>query len=101
MAGHAAPGPVETGAPMDYDEHEKTFGGFVAFTKLAIIATINILITLAIFAFGGAGAFWIGMLMLILTIVAAAIGVFTKGSWKSSGIVTVLAVLAMILTVAS
>ena len=100
MAEHAAPGPVATGGPMDYDEHEQTFTGFVAFTKLAVIATINILITLAIFAFGGDGAFWIGMLMLLLTVVAAAIGVFTKGSWKPSGVVTVLALLAMILTLA-
>ena len=100
MAEHAAPGPVEIGAPMDYDEHEQTYKGFVHFTQLAIIATINILITLAIFAFGSGGAFWIGMLVLILTIVAAAIGIFSKGSWKPSAIVTVLAVLAMILTVA-
>lgn len=101
MAEHAAPGPVETGAPMDYNEHEQTYKGFLQFTKLTIIATINILVTLAIFAFGGGGAFWIGMAMLLLTIVAATIGIFTKGSWKPSGVVFVLAVLAMILTVAS
>ncbi len=100
MAEDVASGPVKTGAPMDYDEHEQTFEGFVQFTKLAIIATINILITLAIFAFGSGGAFWIGLLMLVLTLVAAAIGVFAKGSWKPSGVVTVLALLAMILTVA-
>lgn len=100
MAEHAAPGPVETGAPMDYDEHEQTYTGFVQFTRLSIIATINILITLAIFGFGGGGAFWIGMAVLLLTLVAAAIGIFTKGSWKPSGAVLVLAVLALILTVA-
>jgi len=100
MAEDVASGPVKTGAPMDYDEHEQTFEGFVQFTKLAIIATINILITLAIFAFGSGSAFWIGLLMLVLTLVAAAIGVFAKGSWKPSGVVTVLALLAMILTVA-
>ena len=100
MAEHAASGPVETGAPMDYDEHKQTYTGFVAFTGLAAIATINILITLVIFAFGSGGAFWIGTVMLILTIAAAAIGIIFKGSWKYSGIVTVLALLAMILTVA-
>ncbi|HSG94061.1 MAG TPA: aa3-type cytochrome c oxidase subunit IV, partial [Afifellaceae bacterium] len=47
MAEPAAPGPVETGAPMDYSEHEKTYRGFLQFTKLTIIATINILVTLA------------------------------------------------------
>ena len=100
MAEHAAPGPVETGAPMDYNEHEQTYTGFVQFTRLSIIATINILITLAIFGFGGGGAFWIGMVVLLLTLIAAAIGIFTKGSWKPSGAVLVLAVLALILTVA-
>ena len=100
MAEHAATGPAEPGAPMDYDEHERTFKGFVQFTRLAVITTINTLITLVIFAFGSGGAFWIGMAMLVLTIVAAAAGIFTKGSWKPSGAVTVLAVLAMILTVA-
>ena len=100
MAEDVASGPVKTGAPMDYNEHEQTFKGFVQFTKLAIIATINILITLAIFAFDSGSAFWIGLLMLVLTLVAAAIGVFAKGSWKPSGVVTVLALLAMILTVA-
>ncbi len=101
MAEDAAPGPVEPGAPMDYDEHERTYKGFLQFTRLTIIATINVLITLVIFGFGGGGAFWVGMLVLLLTIVAATIGVFSKGAWKPSGVVLVLAVLAMILTVAS
>ena len=98
MAEHAASGPAETGAPMDYNEHERTYRGFVAFIGLAAVTSINILITLIIFAFGD--AFWIGMLMLFLAIAAATIGIIFKGSWKYSGAVTVLAVLAMILTVA-
>ncbi len=100
MAEHAAPGPAEIGAPMDYDEHERTYKGFVAFTRLAAITTISILITLAIFAFGSDGTFWIGVAMLFLTIAAATAGIILKGSWKYSGGVVVLAVLAMILTVA-
>jgi hypothetical protein len=99
MAENAAPGPAEPGAPMDYDEHEQTYGGFVAFTRLAAIATINILIILVIFAFGSGGAFWVGMAMLVLALVAAAAGVFAKGWWQPSGAVLVVAVLAMILTV--
>lgn len=100
MAEHAAAGPADTGAPMDYDEHARTYTGFVAFTGLAAITSINILIILAIFAFGSGGAFWIGMAMLFLTIAAATIGIIFKGAWKYSGAVTVLALLAMILTVA-
>ena len=91
MAEHVAPGPAETGAPTDYDEHAQTYRGFVAFTRLAAITTLNILITLAIFAFGSDGAFWIGMVTLFLTIAAATIGIIFKGSWKYSGAVTVLA----------
>ncbi len=100
MAEHAAPGSHATGAPMDYDEHEQTYKGFVAFTKLAVITAINILLTLAIFAFGSGGAFWIGMLILTLAIAAAAAGGFSKGSWKPSGGVCILAALALVLTVA-
>lgn len=100
MAKHAATGPAETGAPTDYDEHARTYTGFVAFTGLAAITTINILITLVIFAFGSDGSFWIGMATLFLTIAAATIGIIFKGSWKYSGAVAALAVLAVILTVA-
>ncbi len=101
MAEHAAPGSHATGAPMDYDEHEQTYKGFVAFTRLAVITAINILLTLAIFAFGSGGAFWVGMLILSLAIAAAAAGAFSKGSsWKPSGGVCVLAALALVLTVA-
>ena len=100
MAEHAASGAAETGAPMDYDEHERTYSGFVAFTGLAAITSINVLITLIIFAFGSGGAFWIGILILLLAIAAATLGIIFKGSWKYSSAVTAVAVLAMILTVA-
>ena len=100
MAEHVASGPTETGAPMDYDAHVQTFHGFVAFTRLAAITTINILITLVIFVSGSGGAFWIGIAMLFLTIAAVTVGIIFKGSWKYSGGVVVLAVLAMILTLA-
>ena len=100
MAENAAPGSHATGAPMDYDEHEQTYKGFVAFTRLAVITAINILLTLVIFAFGSGGAFWIGMVVLTLAIAAVAAGAFSNGSWKPSGGVCILAVLAMVLTVA-
>ncbi len=100
MAEHAASGLAEPGALMDQGEREKTYQGFVAFTKLSVIATINILITLVIFAFGSGGAFWVGMAVLVLTIGAAAAGGFTNGSIKPSGAVCLVAILAVILTVA-
>ena len=95
MAEHAAPG-----APMDYDEHEQTYKGFVAFTRLAAITAINIMLTLAIFGFGSGGAFWVGMAMLTLVIAAAVAGAFLNGSSKPSGGVCILALLTMILAVA-
>jgi len=101
MAEHAASGPAETGAPMDYNEHTRTYQGFIAFTALTAILTVNILITLAIYAFGsGSSAFWIGTLMLVMAIIAAVIGLFSNGSWKPSGAVFVLIVLVAILTLA-
>ena len=90
MAEHAAPGSHAPGAPMDYDEHKQTYNGFVAFTRLAVITAINILLTLAIFGFGSGGAFWVGMVMLTLAIAAATAGAFSNGSWKPSGGVCIL-----------
>lgn len=49
-------GPLETGAPMDYSEHEKTFNLFVAGTKYGTIFCIALLIAMACYFFTGAGA---------------------------------------------
>ncbi len=35
--------------PMDYPEHERTYSGFVAFTKWGTIAVIAVVIGMAIF----------------------------------------------------
>lgn len=34
---------------MDYNEHERTYGGFLRFTKIAIIALIALLAAMAYF----------------------------------------------------
>jgi Bacterial aa3 type cytochrome c oxidase subunit IV len=82
MAEHSPAGPTELGAPMDYREHDRTFSGFVALTKITILATVAILQSLTLFGLASDG-FWLGMLLLLLTAIAAAIGLFAKGSAKA------------------
>jgi hypothetical protein len=50
-------GPVETGAPMDYREHEKTYGLFLAAAKYGTMAIAALMIAMAAGFFGGAGLF--------------------------------------------
>lgn len=61
-------GPVETGAAMDYSEHEKTYAGFLAGAKYGTIATIGLMIAMAVFFFTGAGALVSFLVFLILSI---------------------------------
>lgn len=92
---------AENTAPsMDYAEHEKTYAGFVAFTKVGVVACLNILLILSVFGFGGGWASVIGTVGLIATIVAAAIGMAAgaKG-WIPSAVVFVILGLMTILTV--
>ncbi|MES0811908.1 aa3-type cytochrome c oxidase subunit IV [Roseibium sp. SCPC15] len=59
---------------MDYDSHERTYEGFINFSKVGTVAVLNIVLCLILFAFGGTAATVFGWLMLIATIVASAIG---------------------------
>ena len=95
MAEHPPSGPVELGAPMDYAEHERTFARFVALTKITVLASVVTLIALAIYGFGGGGAFWLGTLLLVLMLIATAIGVATNGNAKPLTVVAVIGVILM------
>jgi hypothetical protein len=99
MAEHTHSGPAELGAPMDYAEHERTFAGFVALTKILILATINVLIALTLFAFG-AGGFWLGVLLIALMTIGSVISLVTKGSVKPLVVVTIIGVMLFVLSVA-
>ena len=50
MAHHSPAGPVETGAPMDYAEHEKTYHLFLGLAKYGALHVAALLIAMA-FAF--------------------------------------------------
>ena len=82
MAEHMPAAPAELGAPMDYQEHERTFRSFVSLTKISILAGIATLQSLTLFGLASNG-FWAGMLMLLLTTVASVVAFITKGSLKA------------------
>ena len=97
MAEHAHSGPVELGAPMDYAAHRSTFAAFVGLTKITTLSCVAILQALALFGIAN-NAFWLGVLMILLMMVGAAIGVVGKGNIKPLIGVVVLGFILMALT---
>ena len=93
---------TENNAPaMDYAEHEKTYAGFVAFTKVGVIACINVVLCLLIFGLGSGYSNLAGTVALLATIIAAVVGLFAgKKGWVPSAVVFVIAGVLAILTVA-
>ncbi|MBB6222167.1 aa3-type cytochrome c oxidase subunit IV [Rhizobium leguminosarum] len=71
MAEHHT-GPIETGAPMDYKEHEKTYDMFITATKYGSMLLIVLLLAMTAGFFGGAGLLG-GLLVFIILL---AVGVF-------------------------
>jgi hypothetical protein len=71
MAEHHS-GPVETGAPMDYREHEKTYNMFLSGAKYGTMVVAVLLIAMAAGFFGG-GGFLGGLITFIILI---ALGIF-------------------------
>jgi hypothetical protein len=67
----------EGGHPaMDYAEHEKTYDGFVRFAIIGTIWCLTIVVGMAI---GGPGKSWgMGGLLIFLSTVATALGLFIK-----------------------
>ncbi|KGF69536.1 cytochrome c oxidase [Hoeflea sp. BAL378] len=61
-------GPVETGAAMDYSEHEKTYSLFLAGAKYGTIHLVALLIAMAAYFFTGAGAILSVLLFIVLSI---------------------------------
>ncbi len=57
MADHTPTGPVETGAKMDYSEHEKTYALFITLAKYGSLVCVALLIAMAFGFFTNAGFF--------------------------------------------
>ncbi len=68
MAEHHA-GPVETGAPMDYREHEKTYNMFVSGAKFGTMVIAALLISMAAGFFGHAGLLGGILIFIVLTVI--------------------------------
>ena len=71
MADHASDGPVELGAKMDYEEHEKTYSLFVGLTKYVALATAALMIAMAFGFFTSAGFISATILFILLNAVGA------------------------------
>lgn len=99
MAEHFTSAPAELGAPMDYAEHERTYSGFIALTKITILAVIDAMLALVLFSFGGGAGFWLGTLLLLLTMIGVGIGIFARGTVRPLVAVTVIGVLLMVISV--
>ena len=57
MADHSPTGPVETGARMDYPEHEKTYKTFISLAKYTSLVCLALLAAMAFGFFTNAGFF--------------------------------------------
>lgn len=62
-------GPIETGAQMDYAEHEKTYNSFLSLTKWGTMVLVVLMLAMAAGFFMGAGFF--GALFLFIVLNAA------------------------------
>jgi hypothetical protein len=73
MADHSPTGPVETGATMDYSEHEKTYSMFIALAKYGTLFCAALMIAMAFGFFTSAGFFSATILFILVCIVGWAL----------------------------
>ena len=66
MADHTPTGPVQTGAPMDYNEHEKTYSMFITMSKYGTLFCVSLMIAMAFGFFAGGGFFSATILLILL-----------------------------------
>ncbi|MEP9387940.1 aa3-type cytochrome c oxidase subunit IV [Mesorhizobium sp. KR9-304] len=66
MADHSPTGPVETGAQMDYPEHEKTYAGFITLAKYGSLFCGALLAAMAFGFFTTAGFFSSTILLILI-----------------------------------
>ncbi|MBO0346949.1 aa3-type cytochrome c oxidase subunit IV [Roseibium limicola] len=84
---------------MDYPSHERTYEGFINFSKIGTIHVLTIVLCLIMFAFGGTAAHVFGWLMLIANIVATAVGmaIGEKGWIPAAGVFFLSGALAILM----
>lgn len=66
MADHTPAGPLETGAAMDYPEHEKTYSMFLVLAKWVSLICAALLIAMAFGFFTSAGFFSATILFVLI-----------------------------------
>lgn len=66
MADHSPTGPVETGAQMDYPEHERTYAGFIGLAKYGSLFCAALLAAMAFGFFTSAGFFSATILLILI-----------------------------------
>ncbi|MDS1137940.1 aa3-type cytochrome c oxidase subunit IV [Nitratireductor indicus] len=71
MAENLPAGPAETGAEMDYAEHERTYNLFLGLTKYVSLLSIAILIAMAFGFFTSAGFISSTILFILISAVGA------------------------------
>lgn len=99
MAEHISHGPAEVGAEMDYEAHERSYAGFLALAQVTMLATLNILLALVLFAFGNAWGFLLGAILLVLAFIAAAVSLAGRSAWKPSAVVFAIGAVLIALSV--
>ncbi len=62
-------GPLETGAEMDYNEHEKTYTAFIIAAKFGTLIVVALLVAMAAGFFTAAGFFSATILFFVLVVV--------------------------------
>ena len=66
MADHSPTGPLETGAAMDYSEHERTYSMFVGLAKWGTLICAALLIAMAFGFFVASAGFFSSLILIIL-----------------------------------
>lgn len=66
MAEHLPAGPLETGAEMDYREHENTYALFINLAKWGTLVCVALLIAMAFGFFTAAGFFSATILFVLI-----------------------------------
>jgi len=70
MAENQPTGPAETGAEMDYAEHERTFAMFLSMSKWLVALCVALMVAMAFGFFGGGGLFGGIVVFVMLTVLA-------------------------------